>query len=208
MVKTDHDTICTRSSLLVRLKDWHDESSWREFDHMYRPLIRNFALKQGLSESEAQDVVQETLLAVAKAIPDFCYDPARSTFKNWLLTVTRHRIADHFRKPQMLKGQLVLPDQTGCTPAVERVPDPTGHTLEADWDEEWKRHCVALALDRLKSQVKPKHFQMFYLLVLKEQPAASVAKALGVSRPMVYVAKHRVLPLFKKALTAARKELE
>src|SRR6266496_1265142 len=92
------DTIATRASLIGRLKNWDDQTNWREFDRTYRRLIVAFAVKQGLSESEAQDVAQETLLAVAKGIGKFEYDPARSSFKNWLLTVTRHRIADHCRR--------------------------------------------------------------------------------------------------------------
>ena len=51
--------IPTRASLLGRLKDWGDQSSWQEFFDAYSRLIYNVAVKSGLSDAEAQEVVQE-----------------------------------------------------------------------------------------------------------------------------------------------------
>src|SRR6266404_3336509 len=88
----------TRQSLLSRLKNWDDRESWRDFFETYWRLIYGLAVKSGLTPSEAEDVVQETLLAVAKEMPDFKYDPARGSFKGWLLEVTRRRIANQVRR--------------------------------------------------------------------------------------------------------------
>ena len=63
------ELIPTRATLLHRLKDWQDQSSWQQFFDTYWKLIYSFALKSGLTEQEAQDAVQETLLAVAKRMP-------------------------------------------------------------------------------------------------------------------------------------------
>ena len=62
------DTLATRASLLGRLKNWEDSHSWEEFTQMYSRLIRAVAIKAGLTETEAKDVEQETLLSVAKKI--------------------------------------------------------------------------------------------------------------------------------------------
>jgi len=64
----------TRQSLLSRLKSWDDQESWKDFFDTYWRLIYNAAVRAGLTEPEAQDVVQETLLSVAKKIPEFKYD--------------------------------------------------------------------------------------------------------------------------------------
>ena len=66
MNQARHDSIPTRHSLLNRLKDWRDEASWREFFELYWELIYNVARKAGLNDAEAQKVVQETVIAVAK----------------------------------------------------------------------------------------------------------------------------------------------
>ena len=86
----------TRQSLLSRLRDWDDQESWREFFETYWRLIYSVARKSGLTDDEAQDVVQETVITVAKNIGK--YDPREGSFKSWLLHTTRWRIADQFRR--------------------------------------------------------------------------------------------------------------
>src|SRR5947207_3927815 len=92
------DFIMTRKSLLSRLKNCDDQESWRDFFDTYGKLLYGLARKSGLSDAEAQDAVQETLMAVAKEMPGFKYDPAIGSFKGWLLEVARRRIANQFRK--------------------------------------------------------------------------------------------------------------
>ena len=58
----------TRQSLLSRLRDWDDQESWREFFDTYWRLIHGLALKCGLTDAEAQDVVQETMVSVAMSM--------------------------------------------------------------------------------------------------------------------------------------------
>src|SRR6516225_6696526 len=92
------DSLPTRRSLLSRLRNLGDDASWRTFFDTYWLLIYNVARKSGLTDADAQDVVQETIIAVARKMPEFRYDPAKGSFKNWLLLITRRRIHDHLRK--------------------------------------------------------------------------------------------------------------
>ena len=66
--------IPTRYSLLSRLQDWDDQESWKDFFDTYWRLIYSFALKAGLTDAEAQDVVQETVMCVARDIDKFKRD--------------------------------------------------------------------------------------------------------------------------------------
>jgi RNA polymerase sigma-70 factor (ECF subfamily) len=111
------DPIATRHSLLARLKDWGDQASWQDFFDTYWQLIYNVAIKAGLTDAEAQEVVQETVIAVARKIPEFKTDPAHGSFSAWLMHLTRWRIADQFRKRQKLGVQA-----SACpSGALERV---------------------------------------------------------------------------------------
>src|SRR6266496_4089601 len=92
------DPIPTRHSLLNRLKDLGDQTSWQDFFDTYWQLIYNVAVKAGLTDIEAQEVVQETVIAVARKIPEFKADPGRGSFSAWLMRLTRSRIADQFRR--------------------------------------------------------------------------------------------------------------
>src|ERR1700761_3154533 len=102
MAKTAGEFLPTRTTLLERLKDWRDNPSWREFFDAYWKLIYGFSLHSGLTGAEAQDVVQETMLSVAKHISAFKYDRKIGSFKRWLLNMTRWRIRDQIRRRERL----------------------------------------------------------------------------------------------------------
>src|SRR5258708_2352239 len=91
------DSLVTRPSLLARLKDWSQQTAWQRFDHDYAPLVRNVARKAGLTDAEADEVAQETLIAVAKNIGEFKHAGHRGSFRASLYQQARWRIADQFR---------------------------------------------------------------------------------------------------------------
>jgi RNA polymerase sigma-70 factor (ECF subfamily) len=199
--------IPTRWSLLERLKDWDDERSWLEFFNTYWRLIYSVALRAGLNDTEAQEVVQETVIAVAKKMAEFKCDPAHGSFKGWLLQITWRRIADqvrkrhregkHFPAPNALRSAAQGQEATR-TDTVERAPDPAGFDLENIWAEEWEKHVLESALEQVKQQANAEDYQMFDLHVLKKFPVAEVARKLGVKSALVYFAKYKVSAMLKK----------
>ena len=58
----------TRKTLLIRLKNWDDHESWREFFDKYGRLIFSVARKSGLSEDGAQEVLQVALERVKRRV--------------------------------------------------------------------------------------------------------------------------------------------
>jgi RNA polymerase sigma-70 factor (ECF subfamily) len=193
----------TRRSLLTRLKHWDDSGAWHEFFERYGKLIYGFALKSGLSDAEAQDVVQETMLAVTKQMPGFRYDPAKGSFRRWLFNQTRWRIADQFRKRQRADLlQAVSDDDATGTSEMERVPDTAEAKLKAAWDSEWRENQLARALERVKAKVSERQFQMFHLFTVQGWSMAEIIRTLKVNRAQVYMAKLRVSKLVKAELAA------
>jgi RNA polymerase sigma factor (sigma-70 family) len=191
--------IPTRRSLLIRLKDLDDQESWKDFFDTYAKLIYGVAIKTGLSDTEAQEVVQETVIAVSKNIGEFEYDRTKGTFKSWLLHTARWRINDQLRKRQREGGAFGVGHKTTTrTSTVERVADPAGFNLEAIWDQEWERNIFDAAIARVKRKVRAKQYQIFDLYVVKQWPVQKVARTLGVNIGRVYLAKHRVSALIRK----------
>ena len=201
IVDPKDDSYPTRPSLLNRLKDTQDHQSWQEFSDVYSRLIFGFALKAGLNETEAQEVVQETLIAAAKNLPEFRYDPKVCSFKTWLLNLSRWRVQDQLRKRKAAApASFPKPNEADRTATIERVPDPHSAQLDTVWEQEWQTTLLDAALQRIKMLVDSKQWQMFDLYALKEWPVKDVAKALGVSVGRVYLTKHRISALLKKEM--------
>ena len=187
------DWLPTRRSLLTRLKNWDDNEGWKQFFDTYWKLIYGAAIKSGLSNAEAEDVVQETVTAVAKKMNEFKYDPALGSFKGWLLTLTRWRITDQFRKrSRRQRVEEPAGDDTTRTPVIETVPDPEGQKLDGIWEAEWKNNLMDAALERVKRKVGARQYQLFDLYVIKGWSVEDVAKTLGVSTDVIYKAKSRI----------------
>jgi RNA polymerase sigma-70 factor (ECF subfamily) len=208
LMTANHDGFLpTRRSLLMRIKDPDDRVSWQEFFDMYSGLILAVSIRAGLSQSEAQEVLQETMIAVCKKIPDFEYDPNKGRFKGWLLKLTRWRIDDQFRKrPVNVRGSTETSSRTGKTSVVARIPDPRGCDLEAIWDEEWRQNLFRAAVERVKRTANATQYQIFDLYVLKQWPPEKVARMLDIKVGRVFVAKHRILELVKKEISRLENE--
>ncbi len=199
--KTANDELLpTRRSLLDRLRNWEDQASWRDFFNTYWKFIYGVAIKSGLSDSEAEEVVQETVLSVAKKMPEFVYDPTKCSFKGWLMHVTRLRILDQLRRRQPAFQQAPAGDaDSQRTATVERVPDPSaGAQQDAAWDEEWERNLVDAAMERVKLRVKAEHYQIFHLSAVKGLKTMEVARMLKVSVGQVYLVRHRLAKEVKR----------
>ena len=67
-------------------------------DYIYWKLIDQTARKAGLTDGEAQEVIQEVIKGVAQKTPNSGFDPAQGPFKGWLRHLILWRISDKLRK--------------------------------------------------------------------------------------------------------------
>jgi RNA polymerase sigma factor (sigma-70 family) len=197
------NSMTTSYGLLTRLENWKDEKSWKDFFDRYSRLIYSLAIRAGLTEAEADDVVQETVVCVAKDIHKFQCSREQGSFKGWLRNLTRWRIADQLRK----RNHFADPSGNGPdSSALEEIPDGA-NVVESLWDEEWQMNLLETAIERVKRRVSEEHFQMFDLYVMKCWPVTKVARRLDVSVGSVYVAKHRISALLKKEIQLLEDQL-
>src|SRR5213595_3869013 len=197
--------LATRRSLIDRLHNWDDRKRWQEFFDTYWKLIYSAARKSGLTDVEAQEVIQETVITVAKNIDKLKYDPAIGSFKGWLLQITRWRIADQFRKREPGNAKRGRSPDDRLTATIERVPDSRIVDLDAVWEKEWQDNLFDAAIARVKKKVDLKQFQIFDCYVRKEWPAQKCAEQLCVNIGQVYLARHRVAELMKKEVKKLEK---
>jgi len=207
MSEPPDELIPTRATLIQRLKNWQDQSSWQDFFETYWHLIYGVAVKRGLSKSEAQDVVQETMIAVAKHMPAFRYNPAIGSFKAWLLNMTRWRIADQLRKRRPLVVCLELKDETSLGENNDDEAKLAMSDLEKVWDDEWEKNLLEVAVTKARRHLDPKQYQIFDFCANKGWKPERVAEAFAIPINQVYIARHRVAEMIREEIERLKKEM-
>src|SRR5262245_6546409 len=160
------------------------------------------------------------MIAAAKKMPGFTYEPGKDSLKGWLLSVTRWKVADQFRKrekaaltPSHPMGEGArragegASQDTPRTATIERVPDSGDVAYDAIWEGEWRENLLRAALDRVKQTVNPAHYEMYHLNVVQGLTPRETAAALGVSRAAVHLAKHRVGHSLRRELQRLQKSI-
>ena len=185
----------THPSLLVRLKNRQDSVAWGQFVEIYGPLIYGFARRHGLQDADAADVMQETLRGVAGAVDRLKYDPAKGSFRAWLLTVTRNKLRNWREKH---KHQ---PRGRGATTTdwLDSVAD-SGAELEKAWDQDYERRLFHWASEQVRVDFEDKTWQAFWETAVEGRPANEVAASLKLSIGAVYIARSRVLARLRERI--------
>ncbi len=189
----------TRASLLVRLRDPHDGAAWREFVDLYAPLVYGYLRKQGLQDADAVDLSQDVFGAVAGAVGRFDYDPRRGTFRSWLFTVVRRKLANwRAAGANRTRGT----GDTGAHRLLEECPLPEGG--EEDWEAGWQRQVFAWACEQVRRDVSAATWQAFWRTAVDGRPGKEVAADLGLTIAAVYHARSRVLARLKELVRSAQ----
>lgn len=178
----------TPASLLARLRR-PDPVAWERFVALYAPLLRIWAGRLGATGADADDLVQEVLIALVRVLPDFQYDPGRR-FRGWLWTVT----ANKWRESHRRAGGIATATELG--PDDVAIPDP----VEAVDDAEYHRYLIGRALRVMRADFAPDQWQAFWEMAVDGRPAAEVAAHRGVSLAAIYATKSRVLRRLREEL--------
>lgn len=197
----------TRPSLLFRVRSWEDGTSWAEFHRLYRKLIYGLARRSGLPHADAEDVTQDVFKCVAETIHTFESDPNRGTFRGWLMNLTRWRITDKFNaRPKDEQHSVRSHDEPGPrTSTIERVPDRAD--ADSEWQQEWQRHLLDAACERIARRVKARHYQVFDLYIRQQWPVLKVAKELGINPASIYLIGHRLTKQLKAEVEKLKNQL-
>jgi RNA polymerase sigma-70 factor, ECF subfamily len=200
------DVGLTSSSQLRAVSDWANHSAWTKVKERYEPLLHRCCAHLGLHGADADDVLQETWIAVANRMKTFAYDP-RGTFRGWLWKVCHHEAIDFLKRKQ--RDQAFLLDERDECVRLIKVP------VDLDEPRDEQPECplpgdetVKPALARLFAQaeeiqaavrprVKTHTWEAFWLVGVMLWSVADTAKHLQISNALVYKAQKRVLKMLQ-----------
>jgi len=176
----------TRSTLLARLAESSaNDDAWREFHAEYAGLIHRVARRRGLQPSDCDDVVQDVLVSLTRALKKFEYDRARGRFRTYLKRAVTHAVFDRFRQKGR-KSAVSLLDPSDLAEMVDAETDDI-------WEQEWRSHHVERAMRVIDVEFSEKDRQAFRLYAQEDRGAAETAEMLDISVERVYQAKSRLM---------------
>jgi RNA polymerase sigma factor (sigma-70 family) len=185
----------TRPSLLATLRDGPGQSAWREFFERYAPAVFRVARLRGLDEADADDVVQQAMLAIARHIGTFHYDRDRGRFRQWVRRIAESKIAN------LRRGAPPPRD----APALDTLPDESP-TLDELWQQEWRIQDLLWCLDQIAVDISPRRMRAFRMYALEGCSAQETAAALDMTVGYVYVTRNQVLNRVRDRLEELERE--
>lgn len=182
----------TRASLLLRLKDAADNAAWDEFVDLYGPVVLGVARRRGFQTADAENLVQEVFLAVAKSLPKWIDRQGHGSFRAWLLTIAHNEAIDMLteRATRSLgqdgeQGKRLLEEQT--------VRDDISALVEHEYELAIFRH----AAEQVQQSVAKQTWLAFFLTEIEGKSVSQVAKELDTGEGSIYVARSRVMARIK-----------
>ncbi len=174
----------TSTTMLKQIAGTEEHPRWREFVAKYRPMIEAYA-RERFPGVDADDLIQETLLGVMKALPDYVErEDKKGAFHNFLTGMLRHKAVDALRRD----GRR---DKAEAEAARDAEDSAAGG---GESEEEWRRTVYAVALGQLMGNPRlgARSKQIFLRVALRGEKPQTVADSLGVARGLVDLTKKRM----------------
>lgn len=184
----------TSLSLLARICQASDSSSWKRLVDLYAPLMRSWLREYGVQDADADDLIQEVMAVVAREITNFNHSQRPGAFRSWLRITLVHRLRDFWR------SQRRRPDAQGGSGILERLNELEDETsqLSGIWNEQHDRDVIARLVELVRPTFLPKTWDAFHRQMFEGQRPEHVATELGMTLGSVYMARCRVLNALRR----------
>ena len=178
----------TRVTLLVKIQNQHDESSWEEFVHYYRAYLFKVIINMGVNNAGCEDLVQRVLLKVWEEIPNFNYMEDRGKFRSWLCSIAWNYVRNYFRDSRRLKKAM----EDGQAPKLERyLKDSMDAEVDAIFTREWEVYISQMAWENISPSLN-ESMRTIFEKHIENVSDESIAEELNLPLANLRVYKSRV----------------
>jgi RNA polymerase sigma-70 factor (ECF subfamily) len=179
----------TSLSLLARLRCSPESESWDRLFKLYAPLLRVWLRKYDVQDSDADDLVQEVLLAVSTEFNKFEHGGQTGAFRGWLKAILVNRLRKFWRARD--RRPLALGDWD-IDARLAQLDDPASDMSQI-WNRQHDQFVLRQLLELAEPHFAPTTWKAFCRVALDGARPDMVAQELGISLNAVCIAKSRVL---------------
>jgi RNA polymerase sigma-70 factor (ECF subfamily) len=185
----------TRTSLIHRIRDPQDKEAWARFVVFYEPMLKAYVRSLNVPAHDTDDVVQNVLVSVWRAMPTFELDHSKGRFRTFLYRLTINAVRDRWRRIAVRSGVVV--------PWSPDLPEPGTTDPEPGeaWDKAVQKRRMELALREVQTNTDPNTWACFQEHKLEGRDSNEVAAELELTPEAVRTNASRV---FKRVTERAR----
>lgn len=177
----------TRISLINTIANHPESARWTEFWRAYEQPMRAY-LASHFPTIEADDIIQETMVALMKALPNYRYDPDRKGhFRNYLIGIIRHKAVSEIRRRQAESDHIDAYAKNRVEHFHDEEDDANSDSMRKDIFE--AAVTQLMADDSISSATR----EIFRHVALMQEPPAKVAAEFGTTRNNVDQIKRRMI---------------
>jgi len=190
----------TRSSVLQAVADTENEAAWNRFFDLYAGFVYSIARSKGLSDADADDIVQVVFVDLARNLPTFKYDREKGRFRSYLAGLVNWRVMDRLKSGKRdaeLKANFLEEARAAAVAGDEEFAE-----------REWQSAAMEEALRRIKPDVRPEHYAAFVASAVEGQDTEVVTKLYGISRDNLYQIRARLTAKLRETVAAVIAEMD
>ena len=184
------------------------QAEWVRFFDEYAGFIFGIARNEGLSDADADEIVQTVMLELVGNNAASRYDKSLGPFQSWLSRLTIWRARNlrlrNIRREDAHKAAGEAMKMEVATTLLQKIDKGLEQVIE----DEWMRTVTAVALDRLRTEVSPAHFQAYYASAIEKLDAETVGHLYGVTPNNLYQIRRRVGARFRVILEETMRDLD
>ncbi len=189
----------TRESLVLKIRDPHDQQAWDEFVRLYQPVVYRVARTRGLQAADACDLVQTVFIAIAGSIDRWAANDPSVKFRHWLLRVAKNATINALtRRPA---------DQGGAAELLAEVEEQNRQS-ESLIELEYRRELFIRAAEIVRNDVAPDTWKAFELTAIEGLSSESAAAELGKSIGTVYAARSRIIKRLSEVVASLEEQFK
>ncbi|GAB4388332.1 MAG: sigma-70 family RNA polymerase sigma factor [Albidovulum sp.] len=172
------EALAEQTRLLIAVRDRRDREAFAALFAHYAPRLKAMLRRGAMRDSEAEEVVQEAMLAVWHKAAQF--DPGRASASAWIYRIARNRQIDIFRR----EGRPVPDELTQAPP-----PEPDASDALA-FDQEARR--LRAALDALPPEQRDMVERAYLGELSHSEIACDTGLPLGTIKSRIRLALERL----------------